>query len=153
MHRYAASILGDEQNARDVVQDCLVKIWNKREMLSQIENKEAWAMRITRNHCLDFVKVNRFSTSSLEKLEVESTIASDEQLLMNDQELWLEKILIQLPFKQKEVFHLREIECLSYQEMAEVLGIQVNEVKVLLYRARTRIKETMMKIESYGVAN
>jgi len=153
MQRYAASILGNDQNARDVVQDCLLKIWNKRDMLKEIENKEAWVMRITRNHCLDFVKVNRFSLSSLETLEMESTIGSDDQLLIKDQGLWLEKILTHMPLKQKEVFHLREIECLSYQEMAEVLGIQVNEVKVLLHRARTKIKETMMKIESYGVAN
>ena len=158
MYRYALSILRDTDIAHDVVQDCLVKIWQKRQKLPEIKSIDSWVMRITRNQCYDWVKVNRFSLQSDREIErddlvVRETVEADQNVLVNDQINWLEKVIESLPQKQKEIYHLREVEEMTYQEIAEILSLSLAEVKISLYRSRAKIRETIKKIEAYGLAN
>lgn len=151
MYRYALSILKDEDSAHDVVQECLMKIWTKRAKLIEIDNHEAWAMRITRNQCFDWVKTNRFTI--LQQEQVEESIKADHDTLMEDQKKWLDKVLETLPPKQQEIFHLREIDGMTYQEISDILSLSLSEVKVYLHRARTKVRSSLQKIEAYGIAN
>lgn len=158
MYRYALSILKDPGVAHDVVQDCLVKIWQNRQKLPQIKSIDSWVMRITRNQCYDWVKVNRFSIQAdrdihREDLAPKETIEADQKVLVGDQVQWLSKVLASLSQKQHEVYHLREVEELTYQEIAEVLSMSLAEVKVTLHRTRNKIRETLIKIEAYGLTN
>ena len=153
MYRYALSILKDEQTAHDVVQECLVKIWKKREILGQIDNVEAWAMRITRNQCFDWVKTNRFTLPAEDYVENPDQIKADHDTLLEDQRLWLERVLKTIPQKQREVFHLREIDGMSYQEISEILTMGLSDVKVNLHRARAKVRTSLQKIDAYGIAN
>ncbi len=153
MYRYALSILKDVDSAHDVVQECLVKIWDKREMLPRVDNAEAWAMRITRNQCFDWVKTNRFTLLPREQEDEPDQVKADHDTLMEDQQKWLRLVLDTLPQKQQEVFHLREIDGMTYQEISEVLSLNLSEVKVNLHRARTKVRSALQKIESYGIAN
>lgn len=153
MFRFALSILKEPDTAEDVVQDCLVKIWTKRSKLAEIENPEAWAMRITRNQCYDWVKTNRFTVLSDEEMNQPTNDQTDYQTLLTDQMGWLEKVLDTLPLRQKEIYHLREIEEMTYQDIADILSISLSEVKVYLHRARTKIRSSIQKIEAYGIAN
>lgn len=153
MYRYALSILGDADVASDVVQECLMKIWDKRQKLTEVQDPESWAMRITRNQCYDWVKTNRFTILSEKEMTMPDSVGADQFALVNDHEHWLEQVLKTLPAKQREIFHLREVEEMTYQEIAEVLSLNLSEVKVSLHRARTRIKSFIEKIEAYGIAN
>ncbi|MEQ9301920.1 MAG: RNA polymerase sigma factor [Cyclobacteriaceae bacterium] len=153
MYRYALSILKDADSAHDVVQECLVKIWNKREMLQKVDNTEAWAMRITRNQCFDWVKTNRFTILPREQEEEPDQVKADHDTLMGDQQKWLALVLETLPQKQQEVFHLREIDGMTYQEISEILSLNLSEVKVNLHRARSKVRSVLQKIEAYGIAN
>jgi RNA polymerase sigma-70 factor (ECF subfamily) len=153
MYRYALSILKDPDSAHDVVQECLIKIWNKRNMLAEIQNHEAWAMRITRNQCFDWVKMNRFALLKPDQEEKPDQRNADHDTLMKDQQLWLEKVLRTLPQKQQEIFHLREIDGMTYQEISDILALNITEVKVYLHRARTKVRAALHKIEAYGIAN
>ena len=158
MYRYALSILRDRDIAHDVVQDCLVKIWQKRQKLPEIKSIDSWVMRITRNQCYDWVKVNRFSLQSDREIErddlmVRETVEADQHILVSDQMNWLEKVIETLPQKQKEIYHLREVEEMTYQEIAEILSFSIAEVKIALHRSRAKIRETIKKIQDYGVAN
>ena len=56
--RFATHFLKDEDEAHDVVQDVFLKLWQKRDTLGEIENIEAFAMRMTRNRCLDVIRAN-----------------------------------------------------------------------------------------------
>lgn len=153
MYRYALSILKDVDLANDAVQECLAKIWKKRETLSKIQNHEAWVMRIVRNQCFDWVKINRYSLITENEKAISDNRYADDEILLGDRLNWLELVLDKLPTKQKEVFHLREIEDMTYQDISEILGISVNEVKVNLHRARLKVRETIQKIDAYGIAN
>jgi RNA polymerase sigma-70 factor (ECF subfamily) len=153
MYRYALSILKTPDNAHDVVQECLLKIWKNRHMIATIDNPESWAMRITRNQCYDWVKVNRFHLAEMHPMDQADTFHTDENLLMSDHQAWLKRIVNELPVKHREVFHLREVEELSYQEIADILSLTLAEVKISLFRTREKIRETIIKIDAYGLAN
>lgn len=153
MYRYAFSILKDRETAADVVQECLMKIWDKRSMLPEIKNHESWVMRITRNQCYDWVKTNRFTLIDERELNKIDTRNTDDEVLVNDHLKWLDKILKALPDKHREIFHLREIEDMLYQDIAEVLGLSLGEIKISLHRTRAKIKMQMQKIDQYGIAN
>ncbi len=158
MYRYALSILKDPGVAHDVVQDCLVKIWQNRQKLPEIKSIDSWVMRITRNQCYDWVKVNRFSLQTdrdinRDDLTMLEPVDADQPVLVRDQKNWLFKVIESLPQKQKEIYQLREVEEMTYQEIAEVLSLSLAEVKVTLHRTRVKIRETIKKIEDYGVAN
>jgi RNA polymerase sigma factor (sigma-70 family) len=153
MYRFAWSILKDEDSAHDIVQECLTKIWNKRNMLAKIQNHEAWAMRIVRNQCYDWVKAGSQMMVNIEPDDSVEHVQADHDLILKDQQDWLKETLDTIPEVQREIFHLREIEAFSYQEIAETMSLSVNEVKVYLHRARQKVRAKMLKIESYGIAN
>ena len=56
-----------------------------------------------------------------------------------------------LPEKQRQVMHLRDIEGYSYQEICEILEIDMSQVKVNLFRARNSVRERLQKINAYGL--
>lgn len=153
MYRYALSILKNDDTAHDVVQDCLVKIWDKRELLSGITNPESWAMRITRNQCYDWVKTNRYTIDVEAANLVSESDETDHESILNDSMLWLDKIMATLSQKNREIFHLREVEEFTYQEIAEVMSLSLSDVKVSIHRSRQKIKSSFQKIEGYGIAN
>ncbi|MFT4737798.1 MAG: RNA polymerase sigma factor (sigma-70 family) [Cyclobacteriaceae bacterium] len=153
MYRFAWSILRDEDSAHDVVQECLTKIWHKRDTLQSIQNHEAWIMRIVRNQCYDWVKSQSRMTVIDESHDEEEQKGADHDLIYKDQEKWLNQTLSLLSEVQREIFHLREIESFSYQEIADAMSLSINEVKVYLHRARQKVRAEMLTIESYGIAN
>ena len=158
MYWYACSILKNKESAHDVVQECLLKIWKNRMKLSEINNVESWAMRITRNQCYDWVKVNRFRLEADRDINRDDIVQrepsdADEGALMKDQRQWLQQIIDSLPRKQKEIYHLREVEEMTYQDIAEILSLNLSEVKVTLHRTRQKIRTTIEKIDAYGLAN
>ena len=149
-YRFALSILKDTEAAKDAVQDCLAKIWDKRQSLDSLDNPRAWAMKIVRNHCLDILRSHRPLMDIADNPAVAGGEAPDFELLYQDQQRWYDQTVATLPTKQREIFHLREVEEMSYQEIADVLGLNMSEVKVSLHRARTRARSTLNKVEAYG---
>ena len=63
----------------------------------------------------------------------------------------LRKFLIPLPEIQRDVFHLRDVEGKSYQEIAEALQLSEEQVKVYLFRARQKIRQQFIKTDGYGL--
>src|SRR5688572_1592558 len=67
LFRFALRFLGNEEEAKDVVQEVFIKVWNGREQMDQVQNWEAWCMRITRNLSLDRIRsLNRKQTQPIE---------------------------------------------------------------------------------------
>lgn len=153
MYRYAFSILGNSETAADVVQECLMKIWVKRGKLPEIVSPHSWAMRITRNQCYDWVKVNRYTLIGDKELSTLDSGNADDEINLKDHLYWLDEILKTVPEKHREIFHLREVADLTYQDIAEILGLTLGEVKISLHRTRAKIRVEMQKIEDYGIAN
>ena len=56
LFRFALRFLGNEEDAKDVVQEVFIRVWNGRQTMDQVQNWEAWCMRITRNLSLDRIR-------------------------------------------------------------------------------------------------
>ena len=153
MYRYALSIVHEPETARDIVQDCLAKIWAIRSELKGVEKINAWTFRIVRNRCIEVLRRNRYADLDERVVNMWQTGSLEQSAIADDFKSWLKEVLKTLPQKQQEVFHLREIEDLSYQDIAETCGLTESDVKVNIHRARKKVKEAMQKIDAYGIAN
>ncbi|MEO9873128.1 RNA polymerase sigma factor [Ekhidna sp.] len=153
MYRYALSIVHEPETARDAVQDCLTKIWSIRKDLDKVEKVNAWAFRIVRNRCIEILRRNRYADLDEKVVNMRYSGTVEEQAITNDFMSQMRMVLKTLPAKQQEVFHLREVEDLSYQDIAETCELSESDVKVNIHRARKKVKEAMQKIDAYGIAN
>ena len=154
MYRFALRLLSDVQEAEDVVQDVLLKIWKQRERFEEISNAEAWCMQLTRNLSLDRLKSPRRKLRvTLEGWDGATENATPHRAAeVNDAMARMRQLVTTLPEVQQTVLHLREVEGYSYQEMTEVLEIDLSQVKVYLHRARKALREKLLAQDRYGMA-
>ena len=143
MYRVAFRIVRDHEEARDVVQDALVKIWNKRNLLEDVDNKDAYCITITRNMGIDKLRSKKMETSDIsERYDIKSEVANPERIAVGKDEFAIIRAFInKMPDNHREVLQLRDIEGYSYKEISEITGHSLEKVKVYLHRARMRIKE------------
>jgi len=150
--RFALRFTGSEEEAEDVVQETLLKLWNMREKMPEIKNKEAMAMTITRNLCLDRIRTKHTVGGREDVMENNhKTTESPEQILHRKEAVKQVYLIMQeLPENQRTVMHLRDIEGYEFEEISRVTGITMNNIRVLLSRARKKVKEQLIKQHQYG---
>ena len=151
LFRFAYSIVADRVEAEDVVQEVCIKLWRQWSRIEEIDNFEAWSMRLTKNLSIDKLRSKHRRTDDLEKvydLEVD-TPSPYEITAGNDTVSHIRQLMKALPEKQRLVMHLRDIESLSYQEICDALQLPMSQVKVNLFRARKQIRAQLIKSTSY----
>lgn len=122
-----------------------------------IESIEAFCLTICRNMAID--KVKAMSNRNLSIDETEGEIQADhsytsdpeEQAVQRDRVKLIRSIIDRLPEKQRSVMQLRDFEGKSYKEIASILGISEEQVKVNIFRARQTIKQKYVETENYGL--
>lgn len=72
---------------------------------------------------------------------------------MMDTMHWLDRIIDHLPTQQREVLHLRDVEGYSYKEIADILSLEISNVKVLLHRGRKTVKLKLSQLNAHGISN
>ena len=150
--RLARRLLISVEEAEDVTQEMLLRLWHKKESLHQYKSVEAFTMTMTKNYCLDQLKSKRASHLKIEKADFKDENASlQNQLENNDSLVWVEKIIAQLPVQQQLILQMRDIEEYDFEKIAEILEMNETAIRVALSRARKSIRETMFKIHNYGI--
>lgn len=154
LFRFALRFLGNEDEAKDIVQEVFIRVWNGREEMAAVQNWEAWCMRITKNLSLDRIRV--LTRRKTEPIEESFGLHHDaltplESAEMGESIQKISQMMAALPEKQRQVMHLRDVEGYSYQEICEILEIDLNQVKVNLFRGRNAVREKMTKIDAYGL--
>ncbi|MBL7817669.1 MAG: sigma-70 family RNA polymerase sigma factor [Saprospiraceae bacterium] len=154
LYRFALRITGDVAEAEDVVQEVFIKVWNKRDDMQEVNNPEAYCMTLTRNLSLDKIKSKHRQTAEIgEALQLTDSESTPYTTLeKNDALTQIRKWMQELPEKQRLTMHLRDIEGMAYDEIAESLDISMAQVKVNLHRARQFIREKMLATERFGIA-
>jgi len=154
LFRLAFSIIGNREDAEDVVQETMLRVWNKQDSLDVIDNPEGYSMRAVRNIALDklVLKENQNDRLSDTNASVMTRDHPDEILEKQEQISLIYKLIEQLPEKQRTVMQLRDVEEMSYKEIARVMNITEEQVKVTLFRARQKVKEYFKKINHYGLS-
>lgn len=152
LYRLALRITQNPAEAEDVVQDTMVKVWNRRDRWSTIDSMEAFCLTICRNLALDRLKSKANQTENLDD-SPEPIAASNpfEQVQQRDRVGIVRDIINSLPEKQRSCMQLRDVEGRSYKEIAAVLGISEEQVKVNIFRARQTVRERFKKLDEYGL--
>jgi RNA polymerase sigma-70 factor (ECF subfamily) len=143
LFRLALRITMNRAEAEDVVQDTLLKVWEQRSQWEQINNLEAFALTICRNRALDVIKRAGRNTASLDKVDNGQWSMVNGQSTLEDREQisLVRRLMDSLPEVQRTIMQLRDIEGMTYQEIAQLLDISETQVKVYLHRARTKIRK------------
>ena len=145
LYRMALRITMNAADAEDVVQETMMKVWNRRDQWNQIESIEAFCLTICRNLSLDKVRRMDNQTQSLDAAydPKDQGVASnpEEQAIQSDRVRLVRQMINQLPEKQRSCMQLRDMEGKSYKDIATVLDITEEQVKVNIFRARQTIRE------------
>jgi RNA polymerase sigma-70 factor (ECF subfamily) len=154
LYRFAFRMLGDHEESQDTVQDTFLKLWTKKDKLGEYRSLEAFAMIITKNICLDKLKSSRSKNLEL-KDQIEASVAKTpyDTTEITDMKEKVINIIDALPEQQKMVIHLRDIEGLGYDEIAEIMSMSLNNVRVNLSRARKKVRDSIIKTQNYEFSN
>ena len=149
LYRLALRITMNAADAEDVVQETMMKVWNRRDQWDQIESIEAFCLTICRNLSLDKVRRmdNQAQTLDATYDPKDQGVASnpEEQAIQSDRVRLVRQMISQLPEKQRSCMQLRDMEGKSYKDIATVLDITEEQVKVNIFRARQTIREKFKK--------
>ena len=149
LYRFALHFLQNVQEAEDAVQDVMASVWARRAEWPQWNNIPAYCMTATRNNCLDRLRRRRALTVEPEKAARIGSPEKDpyEQVTHKEIIQRIRRCMDELPPNQQQVIRLREMEGFSYNEIAEVLDMTLDQVKINLFRGRNAIRKTIAKEE------
>ncbi|MBX2924679.1 MAG: RNA polymerase sigma-70 factor [Chitinophagaceae bacterium] len=118
--------------AEDLSQEVFSKIWEAREMMSQVDSFRGYLFTTARNHTLNFLnratKINAAKGLMLQHMP-KPVALPDDDLIMRDYKQWLQNILQEMTPQMRQVFQLIRQEYKTYDEVAVLLGISRNTVK------------------------
>lgn len=153
LFRIAFCITRSREEAEDVVQDVMLKVWDRPETWKEVDSTEAYCYRMARNISLGRLALKGNHTEELngQQVSVGRADLPNERVEKEESLGMLRKLIARLPEAQRMVVQLRDVEGMSYQEIARVLEVSEEWVKVNLFRARKEIKGLFLKIENYGL--
>lgn len=145
MQRMAEALLGNEDDAADVVQDCFVTLWNEREKLRRVVNREAWCITLVKRRCVDLLRKRKPTVEIDERtmaLAEEEADAGEERLRLALQ------MVDRLPERQAQAVRLKHFESADTDRIAHELHITPGNVYTLLSRAYSTLKQMILEYEN-----
>lgn len=142
-------ILKNEEETRDALQDLMLKLWNKRNELQQCTNLSAYVITIARNHSFDLLKKQKpipVDESDLKLLRLEAIEPDAEK---RERLELVHRTIESMPEKYREIIRYRDIDGFSFDEIKAMTGLEVPNIRVILSRARIKVKEEIEKVYSY----
>lgn len=142
------AILHESEIAQDLTQDIMLKLWEQRDLLDEIQIPQAYVIRMARNRCLDHIKSahERMRSSGEEatlalELQIDNSADPHEILVAKSMEQKLAEWTDNLKEPQRSIFRLRHYEMLSNDETAQQLGLQESTVRSTLSRLRKQARK------------
>ena len=153
LYRLALHMLRSVPEAEDALQDAMLKLWDKRQQLDSYRSVEALAVTITKNLCLDRLKSKKHKNQlDVQEMELDSGFISPyKKMELSDSLKVMTRAFAALPEQQRLLISLRDVEGYSYEEIADQTGLEINNIRVGLSRARKKARELYLKIENYEV--
>lgn len=164
VYSLAAYLLGDREEAADVTQDVLLRLWRNLPALERPGEEggsvTAWLLRVTRNRCFDVLRKRRSERAALGRPEepesAERAPAGDpdpERLAASsDLGRHLRRAVQELSEPYRSVLILREVQDMKYQEISDTLEMPLNTVKVNIHRGRRMLRERLKEVMRHAVA-
>lgn len=151
VYSYARYLLRDADDAQDVAQECLVRLWRHRERVEPGLPCRNWLLRAAHNLCID--RIRRRSTRPEFHPDDEAPDPPDvrpdaHRLAQSAQAArFLERALLDLSERDRAIVLLREVEGLPYEEIAAMLGLNIGTLKATLHRTREKLRSALTRAE------
>ncbi len=151
IYRTAFCLLGDAHNAENVVQEVYLKLWDKRDELAKLKNTEAFLVTLTKNLCYDLLRSRHPEQECTlsDKLPIfdEDNVAQD--IERRDELNVVKQLIARLPEDQRHIIIMRDINGCAYDEIELATQLSPINIRVLLSRARKKIREQFNAIQNY----
>lgn len=153
LFRIALGIIRSREEAEDVVQDVMLKVWDRPDGWKDVGSMEAYCCVMARNMSLGRLALRGNHTEELSGTHEKSggDESLREQVEKEESLRVLHELIDRLPEHQRTIVRLRDVEGMSYEEISRILQVTEDKVKVTLFRARKEIKELFLRIENYGL--
>ena len=150
LYGVACRLLENAEDAEDLIQEAYLKLWSKREELTLISNPEAFAVTLVKNMCFDLLRSGKYLSDRqhLPLTEAQNALPADGREAKDDAQL-VRMLIARLPQQQRMVMMLRDVKGCSYEEVERLTGLNAVNVRVLLSRARKKIREEFTKWNNY----
>ncbi|GAB2565482.1 RNA polymerase sigma factor [Spirosoma areae] len=152
LFRLAQLFLRNREEAEDALQEVLLRLWANRQQLDTYHSVEALAVQMTKNLCLDKMKAHNRQkmTDDADMLSLQADgVSPYQQMEFADSAGIIRRLMEALPDQQKLVLHLRDVEEYSFEEIEQLTGLSVNNIRVILSRARQRLRDNYVKTNDY----
>ena len=148
LQRVALRLLGNAEDAEDMVQEVYMKLWNKRDALPDVQDVEAYCVTLTKNMCIDRLRMAEMEKADVDEVPIMLAATDDveAQVERRDAVEQVKQIIGTLPEHQQQVITLRDMEDCSFEEIVEQTGLTAVNIRMLLSRARKTIRERFKKL-------
>lgn len=151
----AFRMLGEEEEAEDVVQEAFVRLWKNLPKYNEQIRLTTWLYRIVTNLCLDYIKSTRGRQKKNQEMlsagkSVQALSNPAKEMEQHELMILVQEAAAALAPKQKAVFVLRDLQGLSVEEVCNVLEMDESQVKSNLYHARLAISKKLKQHDETG---
>lgn len=150
LYRFALRLLSNREEAEDIVQETILRLWDRRKKLINYKSVDALAMMITKNLCIDYLKSGKNHRIDMEIIPgFTDSVSQHHEFEVKDSLKNVNKIIDRLPDQQKIIIQLRDIEGYSFEEISGIMNLNINTIRVNLSRARKFVRDTLSKTYDY----
>lgn len=151
VHSYARRILRDPEDAKDVAQECLIRLWRHREQIEPGTRCRSWLLRSAHNLCIDRLRRRSSRPEAVRDEDVADPTDArpGPERLTSSAEVAgrLERALLELNHRDRAIVLLREVEGLPYEEIAGLFDLKLGTLKATLHRAREKLRHALVAAE------
>jgi RNA polymerase sigma-70 factor (ECF subfamily) len=137
-----------QEEAEDAVQEVFIKLWNRLDELDRYNSLEAFAVTTVKNYCIDILRKEKSFVHEDHNNHfgvINNEPSPYEVLENNETSQILNRIIDKLPELYRQIVTLKEIDGLTYEEVAEITNQNINTLRVNLSRARKMIRDEFKK--------
>ncbi|MCP4218872.1 MAG: RNA polymerase sigma factor [bacterium] len=152
VYNLALNFAGNRDDASDITQDIFIKVYNNIEKFQDEKNFNSWLLRLARNHCIDYWRKNK---NIRQKMELDEKIydvaihsdmhTPEDRIIIDNDAVYLREKLQTLSPDLRSLIIMRDIQSMSYQEIAEQLDIPLGTTKSRINRARLKLAKIVLK--------
>ncbi len=145
LYSYLIKLSGNRMTADDIFQETLIKVWKNIKRYDERQKFGSWLFSIAHNCSIDYLRKKKLSEATFTELKEESALSNEAHELFTTKEFRerLDMELSRLPFKQRQVFFLRQFGELSFKEIADITKEPINTVLSHMHYAVTKLRTAL----------
>lgn len=151
LYRMAFRLMGNVQDAEDMVQETYFRLWSKRDEIATLANPDGFCMATLKNVCFDNLRRNRPDETDdppeTLPLMADEDVARD--IETHDEAIKVMQLIHHLPEPQRQVMTMRDVADMSFDEIELSTGLSSGNIRTLLSRARKKIREQYNLLLNY----